>query len=192
MEPHPQMPALDAAWRRPLVAFDKDWDVNPVVHRSGLPGIPLRLLLSGLPPGETPQQLLDELTNYPTAAGAEPEAHTIGTEVKTVQGWAPDGKLCPAFSWPGRPTNKLALDAIAPIYRSRDRILVPRVGGSLLSPLMLWWVLLFGLSMVARYDPEVWIAVLDINECEQAVPIEAALDQALDAVPDLILAALTE
>lgn len=64
--------------------------------------------------------------------------------------------------------------------------------GDYLSPLMLWWVLLFGLSMVARYDPEVWAAALDENVSADAVPIEAALDAALEAVPDRILDALTE
>jgi hypothetical protein len=61
-----------------------------------------------------------------------------------------------------------------------------------LSPLMLWWVLLFGLSSVARYDPELWVAALDVNRSKQAVPIEAALAEALIALPELILAALTQ
>ena len=56
---------------------------------------------------------------------------------------------------------------------------------------MLWWVLLFGLSMVARYDPELWIAELDVNRSENAVPIETVLDEALTAVPELVLYALT-
>jgi YaaC-like Protein len=191
MEPQPQMPTLDPAWRRPLIAFDEDWDVDPVVHRGALPGVPLRLLLSGLPPDATPEQLIDELAQYPTAAGAEPKAHRMGTELKTVPGWAPSGRLCPAFAWPGRPDNQLALDTIAPMYRSGDRTLLPRVAGNLLSPLMLWWVLLFGLSSVARYDPELWVGALDVNHSEQAVPIEAALDAALDALSELILDALT-
>ena len=61
-----------------------------------------------------------------------------------------------------------------------------------LSPLMLWWALLFGLSMAARYDPEMWVAELDVNESKAAVPIEAALDVALEALPELILDALTD
>jgi hypothetical protein len=56
---------------------------------------------------------------------------------------------------------------------------------------MLWWVLLFALSSVARYDPELWIAALDVNQSQQAVPIEAALAEALIVLPELILAALT-
>jgi hypothetical protein len=56
---------------------------------------------------------------------------------------------------------------------------------------MLWWALLFGLSSVARYEPELWIGALDVNRSPLAVPIEAALDAALEALPDLILDALT-
>lgn len=57
---------------------------------------------------------------------------------------------------------------------------------------MLWWVLLYGLSSIARYDPELWVAVLDVDGSDQAVPIEDTLNEALDALPDLILAALAE
>jgi hypothetical protein len=60
----------------------------------------------------------------------------------------------------------------------------------LLTPLMLWWVLLLGLSSVARYDPELWISALDVDTSKQAVPIEAALDAAVVALPELILEAL--
>ena len=49
---------------------------------------------------------------------------------------------------------------------------------------------LFGLSSIARYDPELWIAALDVNNSQLAVPIEATLDIALDALPELILDAL--
>jgi hypothetical protein len=56
---------------------------------------------------------------------------------------------------------------------------------------MLWWLLLFGLSSVARYDPELWVAELDVNAPEKnAVAIEAALEAALTALPELILEAL--
>jgi hypothetical protein len=55
---------------------------------------------------------------------------------------------------------------------------------------MLWWVLLLGLSSIARYDPEQWISTLEVNTSKQAVPIEAALDSALVAVPELVLEAL--
>jgi hypothetical protein len=52
---------------------------------------------------------------------------------------------------------------------------VPEVGPSKdhLSPLMLWWVLLFGLSMLARYVPGAWSEALAVNESSLAVPLES-------------------
>jgi hypothetical protein len=60
----------------------------------------------------------------------------------------------------------------------------------LLSPLMLWWALLFGLSILARYSPTVWRAALDRDTSTLAVRIEDALDEALAAIPHLALEAL--
>jgi hypothetical protein len=51
--------------------------------------------------------------------------------------------------------------------------------------------LLFELPNIARYDPELWVAALDVNTSKQAVPIEAALDEAFDVLPELVLDALT-
>jgi hypothetical protein len=69
--------------------------------------------------------------------------------------------------------------------------LIPRVGsgGDLLPPLLLWWVLLFGLSLIARYEPALWRSALDI-ETPLAAPLGSLLDDALEAVPHWILNAL--
>ena len=56
--------------------------------------------------------------------------------------------------------------------------------------MMLWWALLFGLSDVALRTRGMG-QPLDVNNSPLAVPIEAALDVALEALPELILAALT-
>jgi hypothetical protein len=45
---------------------------------------------------------------------------------------------------------------------------------------------------VARHDPELWVEALDGNYSEQPVELEAALAEALEALPDLILDALSE
>jgi hypothetical protein len=69
-------------------------------------------------------------------------------------------------------------------------MLIPRLDGrDHLLPLALWWILLLGLSSVARYDPELWVGALDLNE-PTAVPIEVALDLALETIPGLVLDAL--
>lgn len=56
--------------------------------------------------------------------------------------------------------------------------------------LLLWWSLLFGLSLLARYEPETWVSALDVERSRAAVPIEAMLDQALEAIPLLLVDAI--
>lgn len=54
-------------------------------------------------------------------------------------------------------------------------------------PLTLWWAVTWALSMVARYQPDRWTATLDVDTSKDAVRLEALLDEALDAIPELIL-----
>jgi hypothetical protein len=157
---------------------------------------PLELLIDGLPQDADLETLLEYLGDYPTAAGAY-MWHTLGMREDVLVTQPSPAGLLPVFCWPDVPTNvhlrAQRLNAIAPDYRRLGtRLLLPRAGGKdALSPLMLWWVLLFGLSSIARYDPELWIAALDVNNSQLAVPIEAALDTALEALPELILDAFT-
>lgn len=55
---------------------------------------------------------------------------------------------------------------------------------------MTWWALLYALSMVARYEPDVWVGLLDVDESQLAVPLEGVLEDALEVVPHLVLDAL--
>jgi hypothetical protein len=59
-----------------------------------------------------------------------------------------------------------------------------------LGPLMTWWALLYGLSMLARYHPAPWTEALRADKSRDAVPLEIAMDEALEAVPHLVLEAL--
>lgn len=73
-----------------------------------------------------------------------------------------------------------------------DRWLLPAAPGSdePFVPLTAWWVLLFGLSIFARYDPGLWSSSLNLDSSERAVPLGLLLDEALEAVPELIAEAL--
>ena len=55
---------------------------------------------------------------------------------------------------------------------------------------MLWWLLLFGLSLIARYEPARWRDSLDPDSSPLAVFIEDAMEEALTALPHLLLIAL--
>ncbi len=86
-----------------------------------------------------------------------------------------------------------ALDAIAPEYRwVGRRWLRPALTGvePPPSPLMTWWALLFGLSMLARYHPAEWAGALDRQHSRAAADMERAMDFALEAVPHLVLDAV--
>jgi hypothetical protein len=62
--------------------------------------------------------------------------------------------------------------------------------GETLSPMLLWWCLLYALSDLARYHPADWTAALDPDHAHTAVPIERALSIALAVVPRLVLETL--
>lgn len=67
----------------------------------------------------------------------------------------------------------------------------PAVGGQRLHPLIVWWALLYTLSMLARYEPHRWAEMIRVNSSRWAVPLEHLLNAALDALPEVIFAALS-
>ncbi|WP_162236951.1 YaaC family protein [Agreia sp. Leaf283] len=79
----------------------------------------------------------------------------------------------------------------AKLYR-RHQILFPASGSSdeALHPLLTWWLVLYSLSMLARYSPSDWMEALDIKSSPIASILEHIMDSALDCVPDLISEAL--
>jgi hypothetical protein len=105
-----------------------------------------------------------------------------------------DGSMGPGnwvavLSWEGEHD----FDLIAPTDRgvrsaSASHHIVPTLASDteLLNPLMLWWMLLFGLSILARYNPSLWVEALQVDSSELAVPLEGLLDRALNAVPALV------
>ena len=52
------------------------------------------------------------------------------------------------------------------------------------------WALLFCLSELARYYPDVWVGALDPDRSPAAVTLEHGLELALNRAPDLIRGAL--
>ena len=186
----PQMPELDPKWRRPLVVFDFYWNEPGFAFTGGT-----ELIVCGLTPGASPGQLEEDLSHYPTAAGArirtDPHLGAVGTASTVMMGTTPEGRDCPRVTWPGRPETHPRLDDVAPVHRETGaRMMLPSIGDrDLLSPLMLWWALLLGLSSIARYDPELWVGALDPSK-PTAVPIEITLERALEALPGLILESL--
>lgn len=82
--------------------------------------------------------------------------------------------------------------AIARPYRDLGNWLLPEVGGSgePIAPFLAWWMLLYALSMLTRYEPGTWTAALDVDRTEVAAALEVTVDEALTAIPDIIFEVL--
>ncbi|NML54778.1 hypothetical protein HHL19_18765 [Streptomyces sp. R302] len=58
--------------------------------------------------------------------------------------------------------------------------------------LMVWWSVVYTLSMLARYEPATWAGLISVDTNPHAVPIESVLKRAIDSLPGLILGAIEE
>jgi hypothetical protein len=90
--------------------------------------------------------------------------------------------------------HEINLDEIAPAYRyNGNHYLRPSLDSKRNpppSPFMTWWAVLYTFSMLSRYYPREWAAVLNIDKSEAAALLEYCLELALDVVPQLVLDAL--
>jgi len=144
---------------------------------------------------EDPEAVNRLLATYPDADGAV--ASTYGGELQFDQ--TPWGRgvgvhlevrnVQPAGEVPGLYTPHHALE----YWRAQERWLVPVIGdeSDRLPPVLIWWVLLFGLSLLARYEPVAWQAALDLDHSPIADPLTKLLDDALEIVPGLLFTAAT-
>jgi hypothetical protein len=181
----------------PSGAWAKALRVVPV--SGGFPFAPAKTAVADVlfnPMPTTPAEAADRLRGYPVASpafiptvpGSEPQAiitaHTdYGTGVRVYFSLPETDEAIPQM---------MILEGRAPEYRFyNQRWLIPALSeGQVVSPLMLWWALLFGLSMLARYHPDAWVTALEVNRSQLAVPLEDALDLAQSAVPHLVLEAV--
>lgn len=80
----------------------------------------------------------------------------------------------------------------SPVEDNTERWLLPAVAGSdrVFEPITAWWVLLFGMSILARYDPALWSTALVLDKSDRAVPLHLILEEALAVIPALVADAL--
>ena len=84
---------------------------------------------------------------------------------------------------------------VRPLTRYRgDEIILPAAPGENreFHPVMVWWAILFTMSMLTRYRPKIWTDIVNVDTSAYAVPTEFVLDAALDSVPDLLAYALDD
>jgi hypothetical protein len=130
---------------------------------------------------------------YSALAGSRPWGDLAGIRRWMHEEWwkaqIDSRPRCALRSWPG---GWYPAVPDQPYRGDYDRWVFPAFddSGKTLHPLLAWWALLFALSMLARYEPASWISHLDVDVSPDAVPLEAALDEALGACPELILHAI--
>ena len=110
----------------------------------------------------------------------------------------PDGSTGVRVQWTADGMNEFARELrirqMTIAHRPEDDMwIVPVVAGQTrpLHPLIAWWAVTFALSMMARYQPDGWVNVLDVDDSIDATVLETLLDRALDTVPQLIHSVLT-
>src|SRR5215216_310757 len=86
---------------------------------------------------------------------------------------------------------KTIIDVITadPVGAGMSGLALPAVAGNTaaLHPLVAWWIVLYTCSMLARYHPRSWVALLDVDTCVSAVPLGLVLEVAHRTMPALLL-----
>jgi YaaC-like Protein len=128
--------------------------------------------------------------HYPDA----PRPYVKGLQVPFETGWFGERGAVLFNVDLGEPTDTIGqqwfFDTMGTKYRGAQ-YWFPAVGGQRLHPLIVWWAVLYALSMLARYEPQRWADVIRVNTSRWAVPLEHLLNGALDALPEVIFAALS-
>lgn len=160
-------------------------------HIQGGDDIPGQLgWIIGLPerPGgyaEIPEEEIQAiLSSYPALAGNRPLGEKLWFKAQVDYRDRSAVRFWPHGTYPW--------ESGQPYRDGYDRWVFPSFddSGKALHPLLIWWALLFALSVLARYEPASWTSNLDVDAGPNAVPLEAALDEALGTCPELILRAI--
>jgi hypothetical protein len=158
----------------------------PIEHQIFVPD-----LATEEPP--TLQHVKEMLARYPALRGLEIARNGDGSPKWGNQPGQCIVKIERADQLLNRPSELEVHLVGADEYRGQS-VLLPAAGSSAqaFKPLMSWWVVLFALSMLARYSPSVWTQTLSLAGNPMSSRVEFLLDTALDAVPELIVDSLTQ
>lgn len=115
------------------------------------------------------------LENYPSLRGwrfTTPAGNPVGLTAGTA-----------SLEWDSHANS----DTLTTGYRG-GRYAFPRLGGTdaAAHPLLIWWAVLYSLSMLARYEPTEWVERTSINQSADANAIEYLLGESLVVLPELI------
>jgi hypothetical protein len=177
-------------------------NVIPVTFNTSAPRADLYLSLGEMPEDlvEQAKRLNEIFSAYPGAESVKIPAtpNSIQPPEKPGQRWRVTVEWPPVEAWFKRTRDEIGsyFDELTPEYQYRgSRFLRPSVEGEGKRPpscLMTWWLLLYSFSILARYQPRKWMALLDLNTSPTAVALQYVLEQAISVVPHLVLDALDE
>lgn len=200
---HPLGLRLERSW---LVAWIDGntipLDVGPIPEM--WPG---RRSPSAIPPGAVPEErivqpsseeLMAWLRDYPKlVALGQPDSLEILPELGP-QG-APITEYFARMKWPASASTSIddlwdedaeLFDVLVSGARHRPLrgYVFPAIGGNSRSmhPLITWWLILFALSMLARYYPRIWSRAIDLDKSTIAVPLRRLLAGAGSTVRELL------
>lgn len=182
---HVLLPEWDAKWFPALRAFNRGGDGRDHMDRR----------VMELQGSEHPPQVVEgfdplESQRYPTLSGSSWYEPT--TKKRRIP--MSDDYRLGTVRWEEEDDERSVFDVTRRIDHSTERWLLPAATGSdqPFEPITAWWVLLFAMSLLVRYDPALWSSALDLDHSDRAVPLGLILDEALTAVPKLIADALLD
>jgi hypothetical protein len=135
-----------------------------------------------------PRQRFDK-ANYPALPSGSKFQRTTGRREMPMSTEIRVGTV----TWSQAASTQAPTDLTYCPSSTYDRWLLPAAPGSDASFTVLtaWWVLLFGLSIFARYHPALWVTTLNLDRRSgRALPLRLLLDRALDDVPVVVADAL--
>ncbi|MFJ6900551.1 YaaC family protein [Streptomyces hokutonensis] len=203
--------------RYPLTARDRFTplytvgdDIGVGTHEHSLLSVPVCDLPDRVIDVGTREALADFLASYPAVAQHEsyvttralslgPEAPPEYTRYNHGGGELRMNWLMPegvGTGFDGTATGAERLAHLRTLTRgyAGSRYFLPVLGSMKreLHPLMAWWAVLYALSMLSRYQPAVWGALISVDTSKHAVPIERLLERAIIHLPVLIADTITE
>nr|WP_167546328.1 YaaC family protein [Streptomyces zinciresistens] len=150
---------------------------------------------------ETDRKAVDSfLANYPSLRGWSHTPDAPETVLWHDRGNGPAEELevfLPSVLALPVDTDAGRLEALkrSTLYRGpSDAYAFPALGSmdGPVHPLLAWWAVLFGLSILARYEPASWAEIIDIDNSSAANAAEHLLDQAIVVVPHMALMAIKD
>jgi len=138
-----------------------------------------------LEPGD--QRVADTLARYPSLRGWAWLDSTIPARVNLSGLGSWDANVCFPTT-----AGRSAVRDHATLYRGEFFAFPSVEDGLPVHPFLAWWQVLISLSMLARYQPNEWFTLIDVDRHEDAVPIESMLTFCQNALPDLALRAIED